>query len=187
MRNTVEEFEAQYRASEDPWNLASSPYEQEKYDATIAALGDRTYPFGLELGASIGVLSERLARRCGRLITLEPAPTAVERARTRLGGLPNVDVRLGSAPEDLPEWKFDLIVCSEVLYYFSRDELAGLLDALEERMPRAGTLLAVSWRGLGTHQLTGDEVHEELRARPALVRVHAESHPEYRLDRFERR
>ena len=187
MRNPVGEFERQYRADPDPWGYESSPYEHAKYDATIAALGDRTYPFALELGASIGVLSERLARRCGRLITLEPAATAVRRARERLAGLPNVDVRLGSAPEDLPDWTFDLVVCSEVLYYFSADELAGVLDALEARMPRAGTLLAVSWRGKGTHQLTGDEVHDQLRRRPRLVRVRGETHAEYLLDRFERR
>ena len=183
----MEEFEAQYRASADPWDYEGSEYEQAKYDRTIAALGDRTYPFGLELGASIGVLTERLARRCGRLITLDPAPTAVERARRRVAAIGNVDVRLGSAPEDLPEWRFDLIVCSEVLYYFSRDELAPLLDALEARMPRAGTLLHVSWRGRGTHQLTGDEVRDELVARAALVRVHHETHDGYVLDRFERR
>lgn len=187
MRNPVEEFEAQYRAAEDPWDLASSAYEQAKYDQTIAALGDRTYPFGLELGASIGVLTERLARRCGRLIALEPAPTAVERARRRVAALPNVDVRRGSAPEDLPEWRFDLIVCSEVLYYFARPALTELLDALEQRLPRAGTLLHVSWRGRGTHQLTGDEVRDALLARPALVRVHHETHDRYVLDRFERR
>lgn len=186
-RNPVSEFEAQYQASGDPWGYESSEYERAKYDATIAALGDRTYPFGLELGASIGVLSERLALRCGRLITLEPAPTAVEQASRRLETTPNVDVRLGSAPEDLPEWTFDLVVCSEVLYYFSPDELTTLLDALEALMPRAGTLLAVSWRGRGTHQLTGDEVHAQLRLRAGLVRVHAEAHPEYLLDRFERR
>ena len=81
MRNPVAEFEDQYRASPDPWGFATSEYEQAKYDATVAALGDRTYPFGLELGASIGVLTERLALRCGRLIALEPAPTAVRRAR----------------------------------------------------------------------------------------------------------
>lgn len=187
MRNAVSEFERQYRADEDPWGYASSAYEQAKYARTIAALGDRTYAFGLELGASIGVLTQRLAPRCGRLITLEPAATAVERARRRLAAVPNVDVRLGSAPEDLPDWSFDLVVCSEVLYYFSPDELATVLDALESRMPRAATLLAVSWRGRGTHQLTGDEVHAALRARPALVRVEAAVHPEYLLDRFERR
>ncbi|MEA2294623.1 MAG: hypothetical protein QOE86_2262 [Solirubrobacteraceae bacterium] len=173
MRNPLSEFEAQY--------------EQAKYDATVAALGDRTYPFGLEIGASIGVLTERLARRCGRLITLDPSPTAVRRARARLQTVTNVDVRLGSAPEHLPEWTFDLVVCSEVLYYFSRDELATVLDALEALMPRAGTLLAVSWRGRGTHQLTGDEVHAELRGRPGLVRVKAEVHESYLLDRYERR
>ena len=189
MRNPVEEFEARYQRDEDPWDFASSPYEQAKYDRTLAALGRRTYPFALELGASIGVLTERLAPSCGRLITLEPAPTAVERARRRLELVPNVDVRLGSAPEDLPELPaaFDLIVCSEVLYYFSIDELEPLLDVLEARLPRAGTLLAVSWRGKGTHQLTGDEVHAVLHDRPALVRTHGEVHDRYLLDRFERR
>ena len=99
-----------------------------------------------------------------------------------------MDVRLGSAPEDLPDLPaaFDLIVCSEVLYYFSIDELEPLLDVLEARLP-AGTLLAVSWRGKGTHQLTGDEVHAVLHDRPALVRTHAEVHDRYLLDRFERR
>jgi SAM-dependent methyltransferase len=187
VRNPVEEFERQYRAAHDPWAFATSEYEQAKYDATIAALGDRTYPFGLEIGASIGVLTERLARRCGRLIALEPAPTAARRARDRVSDLPNVDVRLGSAPEDLPEWRFDLVVCSEVLYYFSRDELDEVLDAIEQRLPRAGTLLAVSWRGRGTHQLTGDEVHDVLQRRPGLVRVLGDVQPGYVLDRFERR
>lgn len=187
MRNPVEEFERQYRESGDPWAYETSAYEQAKYDRTIDALGKRTYAFGLELGASIGVLTERLAPRCGRLITLEPARTAVEHARRRLELVPNVDVRLGSAPEDLPDWTFDLVVCSEVLYYFSLDELGGVLDALEQRMPRASTLLAVHWRGRGTHQLTGDEVHDVLRRRGGMVRVHGEVQPEYLLDRFERR
>ncbi len=187
MRNPVEEFERQYREHGDPWDYESSAYERAKYDRTLDALGDRTYPFALELGASIGVLTERLAPRCGRLITLEPARTAVEQARGRLELVPNVDVRLGSAPEDLPDWSFDLVVCSELLYYFSSDELDGVLDALELRMPRAATLLAVHWRGRGTHQLTGDEVHAVLCRRPELVRVHGDVQPEYVLDRFERR
>ena len=186
-RNPAAEFEAQYAERADPWSVTTSPYEQAKYDATIDALGDRTYPFALELGAGLGVLSERLAPRCGRLITLDPSPTAVRRARERLALVPNVDVRLGAAPEDLPQWSFDLVVCSEVLYYFSRDELTLVLDELEELMPRAATLLAVHWRGQGTHQLSGDEVHAELRRRDRLVRVHAADHERYLLERYERR
>ena len=93
--------------------------------------------------------------------------------------------RRGSAPEDLPQWTFDLVVASEVLYYFSPEELAGVLDALDAVMPRGATLLAVHWRGLGTHRLTGDQVHAVLRARPGLVRTHGEVHESYLLDRFE--
>ncbi|RZK45442.1 MAG: methyltransferase, partial [Hymenobacter sp.] len=31
-------FDDVYRANEDPWQFASSPYEREKYAATLAAL-----------------------------------------------------------------------------------------------------------------------------------------------------
>jgi cyclopropane fatty-acyl-phospholipid synthase-like methyltransferase len=156
------------------------------YDRVIDALGDRTYPFALEVGAATGLLSERLARRCGRLVTLDPSPAAVERARRRLEGIPNVDVRVGRAPDDLPEFRFafDLIVCSEVLCAVGPGELPALLDGLESRLPRAGTLLVVSSRGRARRC---DEVHALVAERPGLVRVHGEAHEDHLLDRFERR
>ena len=96
VRNPVEEFEAPVpRGGGSLEPRPRAPTSRRSTTRTIAALGDRTYPFGLELGASIGVLSERLARRCGRLVTLEPAPTAVERARSAWPACRNVDVRLG--------------------------------------------------------------------------------------------
>jgi phospholipid N-methyltransferase len=148
-------------------------------DRVVAALGDRTYPFGLELAAGDGALTERLAPRCGRLITLEPSVEAVGAARRRLERLGNVDARVGRAPEDLPGWTFDLVVCCGVFAGLPRRDQVALLEGLEERMPRASTLLAVS---------RGDaRAHAALRSRPALVRVHGERHGGVVLDRFERR
>ena len=148
-------------------------------DRVVAALGDRTYPFGLELGAGAGSLTERLAPRCGRLITLEPSAEAVRFARHRLERLPNVDVRVGRAPEDLPEWTFDLVVCCRLFERVTRDEQPALVDRLEALLPRAGTLLAVSG---------GDApVHAVLRGQAGLVRVRGERAAGLVLDRFERR
>src|SRR5579859_4769288 len=60
------QFEARYRADPDPWGYTSSPYEREKYRATLSACGGGPFEHGLELGGSIGVFSELLAPRCRR-------------------------------------------------------------------------------------------------------------------------
>lgn len=149
----------------------------ERMDRTIDALGNRTFPFALQLGAGDGVLSERLAPRCGRLITLESSWSAVESARSRLELVPNVDARHATVPQDLPAWTFDLVVCADVLQTFA--DLPPVLDALERLMPRAATLLAV--------HTDGDDVHAVLRARPGLVRMASVSDDDYVLERYERR
>jgi SAM-dependent methyltransferase len=181
-------FEDLYRADEDPWGFATSPYEDAKYVRTVAALGDRRFTRGLELGCSIGVLTQRLAERCDRLIALDASPTAVARARERLGEREDVELAVAVIPEDLPAGPFDLIVASEILYYFAAPALGALLDALEARLALGGPLLAVHWRRpTRTYPLRGDGVHTLLRERPALRPVHTERTDDYVLDLLERR
>ena len=178
-------FERMYREDEDPWAFATSPYEAAKYDRTIAALGDRRFRRGLELGCSIGVLTARLAGRCDELVAIDTSPTAVERARERVG--PEIDLRVATLPAELPAGPFDLVLASEVLYYFAPEVLDGLLDDLEAALEPGGLLLAVHWRPpTRTYPLRGDEVHAILAARPGLRGIHAESHDRYRLDLLER-
>ena len=55
-------FEALYAADEDPWDFTTSAYERAKYDRTVAALGDRRFARGLEVGCSIGVEAESSER-----------------------------------------------------------------------------------------------------------------------------
>ena len=181
-------FERTYQADEDPWAFSTSPYEAAKYARTVAVLRDRRFARGLELGCSIGVLTEQLADRCDALVALDASPTAVARARGRLAGRGDVALAVAVIPEDLPDGPFDLIVCSEILYYFAARALAELLDALEARLRPGGELLAVHWRpATRTYPLRGDAVHALLQARPALRTLHSERHERYALDLLERR
>jgi SAM-dependent methyltransferase len=185
---TTAYFEALYAADPDPWDLATSPYERDKYDATIAALDGRRYGRGLEVGCSIGTLSERLAGVCDELVPLDAAPTAVARARRRLEGRPGVTVELRRAPDELPEGPFDLIVCSEVLYYWDDELLRRGVARLLERLAPGGSFLAVHWRGPVRHYPQGgDAVHEALSSLLAgLVHARERVEPQYRLDRWDR-
>jgi SAM-dependent methyltransferase len=184
---TTAYFEELYAADPDPWDLASSPYERGKYAATIAALDGRRYRRGLEVGCSIGTLSRELAGVCDELVALDAAPTAVARARERLADVPGVTVERRRAPDELPDGPFDLIVCSEVLYYWDRALLRLGVARLLERLAPGGSFLAVHWRGPVRHYPQGgDAVHEALREELAgLQHVRERMEPRYRLDRWD--
>ena len=138
-------FEALYAARPRPVGLRdervrarASTTRRSPRSATAAT------PPALELGCSIGVLSERLAARCDALLGRRRRRGAARRARAQ-----RVPARDASSarelPEEFPAGPFDLIVCSEVLYYLDALRRATL-DATARALAPGGSLLAVHWR-----------------------------------------
>lgn len=180
-----EHFEELYKRSEDPWSFATSEYERRKYERTLDALGGRRFPRALELGCSIGVFTAMLAPHCDELLAVDTSQRAVDLARERLAGFPSVRVERRTLPEETPEGPFDLVVASEILYYFTEEVMLAALRHFEEELTPGGSMLAVHWRGEPkTHPLRGDEVHELLRCHTRLTHVLSATEPEYRLDLF---
>jgi predicted TPR repeat methyltransferase len=181
-----EYFEGLYAESKDGWNFEASEYEQNKYARTLAVLGERRFQRGLEAGASIGVFTELLADRCEELLAVDVSERAVAVARRRLSGREHVRVERRTLPEEMPDGPFDLIVASEVLYYFPREEMLAVLQAFERELAPGGLLLAVHWRReTQTYPLQGDEVHELLVEHTRLQNTETIVEPDYRLDLFE--
>jgi predicted TPR repeat methyltransferase len=181
-----EYFEGLYAESKDPWNFEASEYEQNKYARTLAVLGERTFRRALEAGASIGVFTEMLADRCDELLAVDVSERAVAVARRRLSGRGHVKVERRTLPEEMPDGPFNLIVASEVLYYFPREEMLTVLRAFERELAPGGLLLAVHWRRkTETYPLQGDEVHDLIVVHTRLHNTETIIEPDYRLDRFE--
>jgi len=181
-----EYFEGLYAESGDPWDFETSEYERNKYARTLEVLGERRFERALEVGASIGVFTEMLADRCDELLAVDVSERAVAAARERLSGRRKVLVERRTLPEEMPEGPFDLIVASEVLYYFTREEMLAALRAFERELARGGVLLAVHWRReTRTYPLQGDEVHELLMEHTRLQNNKTIYEPDYRLDLFE--
>ncbi|MDQ6778204.1 MAG: nodulation S family protein [Actinomycetota bacterium] len=179
-------FEDLYAGSEDPWGFATSDYERDKYADTLAALGDARFARGLEVGASIGVFTEQLADRCDELVGIDVSERALARARERLGGHPGVSLERMTFPEEMPPDPWDLVVCSEILYYFDDAPFALAVERLRAALEDGATVLAVHWRpGTSTYPLRGDEVHDRLRAELGDWHAFDGRRPRYRLDRFE--
>jgi len=181
-----EYFEGLYAESGDPWDFETSEYERNKYRRTLEVLGARRFPRALEAGASIGVFTEMLADRCDELLAVDVSERAVNAARERLAGRRHVRVERRTLPEEMPDGPFDLIVASEVLYYFPREEMLLALRAFERELAQGGTLLAVHWRReTRTYPLQGDEVHELLVGHARLQNSKTIVERDYRLDLLE--
>jgi SAM-dependent methyltransferase len=181
-------FEMKYKKCEDPWSFATSRYEQERYAAVLSATGDRRYRRAFEPGCSIGVLTARLAQICDFVEAMDISPTAIALARDRTKHLHNVRTTCGALPSLLPSGNFDLIVFSEVGYYFTEDDLFAVATSLNDRICKSGEFLAVHWLGESPdHLLSGDRVHEILDEIPTLVLRHRERHANFRLDVWTRK
>src|ERR1700737_2490488 len=98
-----------------------------------------------EPGCSIGVLTRLLARRCDALLSCDVAADAVSAAAQRTRDWPHVRVEQRDIPGQWPSGCFDLIVFSEILYYFGDEDLEQVLDRAVAALEPQGTLLAVHW------------------------------------------
>ncbi|MGI4874969.1 MAG: class I SAM-dependent DNA methyltransferase [Janthinobacterium lividum] len=184
-------FDDVYRANEDPWAFTSSPYEREKYTSTLAALPRPHYERAFEIGSSIGVLTAQLAARCSHLLSVDVSEAALTQARQRCAQLPQVELLRMQVPNEFPGGSFDLILLSEVGYYWSPPDLARAADLLLAALPSGGQLLLVHWTPVvPDYPQTGDEVHEFFlqKAQPNGPLRHLTGHraEKYRLDLLEK-
>jgi cyclopropane fatty-acyl-phospholipid synthase-like methyltransferase len=180
-------FEAKYQEKTDPWDFSSSAYELRRYDAILRAIAHRRYGRAFEPGCSIGVLTERLAAHCDEVYAIDFSPSASARAHARCAHLPQVEVHCASLPEGTPAKDFDLLVLSEIGYYFALQDWQRICTVLIDSIPPGATVLAAHWLGYSQdHRISGDEVHEILLSHAKLRAEHAERDPNMRLDRLVR-
>ena len=84
MRVDLNGFEAAYCEVDDPWEFATSSYEIQKYNTTLAYLNPRLYETCFEPACSVGVLTARLANRADHVLACDTSPAAIEIGRAHV-------------------------------------------------------------------------------------------------------
>jgi SAM-dependent methyltransferase len=185
MTTPINYFEDLYAGNPDPWSFETRWYDERKHTLTAAAPTRPRYRSAFEPGCSTGRLTARLAGRCDHLLAVDAVGSAVDTAAARLSALPQVTVRAARLPDDWPDETFDLIVLSELGYYFDDTDLTTLLDRAVASLEPGGDLVAVHWRWpVAEHFRSGDEVHAALAARPGLSRQARHDEPDFLLEVF---
>lgn len=179
-------FRNMYAASNDPWNFETSSYERRKYALTMDALTKERYHNAFEPGCSIGVLSELLAPRCERLLATDIVPSALAQATHRLEHYENVVVERRAIPESWPDDTFDLVVLSEIAYYFDAESLRDILALVVRTTARGAHVVGIHWRGETDYPLTGDAAHELINSNNNLRRIVRHLGDDFVLDLRER-
>jgi cyclopropane fatty-acyl-phospholipid synthase-like methyltransferase len=170
-------FDTLYATNPDPWSFQTSDYEHAKYIATIAALGGAQFARGFEIGCSIGVLTRRLASHCDTLLSIDVAEAALAQARQRCADLKHVTfARMQVA-------RFDLIVLSEVLYYFDSAGIAAIAAKVRASTDPGAPVVLVHWLGATNYPTGGDAAAEQFISACAGRAVCTQSRTaHYRLD-----
>ncbi len=181
-------FERIYGEARDPWSFASSAYEAEKYATSLGVLDRGAYGQALEIGCSIGVFTAQVARRCESLLAVDISELALERARERNATTPRVRFERRRLPAEFPAGNFDLIVLSEVGYYWNdRDAAAARASIAAALIPGASLLLVHFLPKVDEYLRDGDDVHEAYLRDERFGLVHAARRERYRVDLLRRR
>jgi SAM-dependent methyltransferase len=137
----------------DYWALETSPWEQAKYQRQIGLLNGRRFERILEIGCGAGVFTRQLATIGQRVLAIDVAPAAVERAIAGGDAAGRIEYRVANIMQYDPasDGPFDLIVLSETIYYlgwlYSFFDVAWRAAVLFDATADDGVLLMCNTRG----------------------------------------
>jgi cyclopropane fatty-acyl-phospholipid synthase-like methyltransferase len=186
-------FEALYAADDDPWRVRASWYERRKRAALLAALGKERYRSAFEPGCGNGELTAHLAARCDRVLASDGAANAVAAARRRLETMDAVDggavrIEQRALPAQWPHGeRFDLVVVSELAYYFDARDWQRMLAGAVANLEQEGELLMCHYlHDFDDRAATTAAVHAAADALPGLVRAVSHRDADFLLETWRR-
>jgi SAM-dependent methyltransferase len=133
--------------------LETEEYERRRYARLFALLEHCRYSKVLEIGCGAGVFTRLLARIADRVVGIDVAQAAIDRARSYNADSPNVVFETGNIMEyDFgSEGPWDLIVLSETIYYlgwlYPFFDVAWLAHELQAATTEGGSVLLANSSG----------------------------------------
>jgi len=149
MRDHYENFWSQG----DPWQLEHSALDNERYLRQQALVNDRHYARALDIGCGSGQFTRLLADIADRVVALDIAPAAIDRAKVTCRDKANVELYAANVMDyDYSAGgPWDLVVMSESIYclgwLYPLFDVGWLVSELLRSMNDGGRFLLVNTLG----------------------------------------
>lgn len=135
-------FEIKY-SKRDPYLTTSNNREIEKLEITFNSIKGHNYKHILDIGCGEGYLIEKLLPIADMVTIIDISRLSINRARNRIGKRENIKfIREDILRFDTQE-RFDLIICSEVLFYLQVPDIISLANKIVKWLLPGGHLLLV--------------------------------------------
>ena len=196
-QNPKEHFEKLFTEHLDPWSYTNR-YEQIKYEQTLDMIPNVAIENALELACAEGHFTVQFASRVKQLLATDISQTALDRCEQRCRDFDNVTFEcLDFSTETIVD-QFDLITCSEVLYFVGdRHQLYPVVENFANALKPGGYLIMThsnvliddsSSSGFDWGHAFGAKFIGETFARsPQLEFIQELQTPLYRIQLFQRR
>ncbi|VVE84657.1 class I SAM-dependent methyltransferase [Pandoraea sputorum] len=181
------DFDALYRASEDPWSVHTAWYEQRKRALVLASLAQPRYTAALELGCGVGQLTAPLTARCQVVHAVDMSPSAIHHCRKQLHahGIANVALHVMTVPQVWPLQpgeSVDLVLVSELAYDFSPEPFEQLLQQCWDSLSAGGQWVMCHYTpDFNDRQQATLALHAAVHRLDGLVRCVAHEDRQFRL------
>lgn len=145
-------FELKYLRG-NPYRVEANPLEIEKFNHAFDIMKEKRYDNILEIGCGDGYLLERYSPLSDRVLATDISGSALKMAKERLRGEKHIEFRQFDLIKDDIDEKFDLVICSEILYYFTLDQLKTVVPKILNYLKKNGNLLSIHIRSLNDDTL----------------------------------
>lgn len=148
----------------------------------------------LEIGCGEGLITPYVAARADTVVAFDVSDFAIRRARQRNQNLTNAsfcqsDVRTFDGARQ----SYDLVFCSEILYYLEREQLDEAVERIADWVAPGGKLLLIHHRalqdderGMTLKAFGSKTIHDLFCALPGFVTLADKTEPIVRMTLLER-
>jgi SAM-dependent methyltransferase len=136
------EFERLYLEKSDPWEMRSSAYEREKYKRTLDRILDQLNGSErvFEVGCSVGSFTRLLAEHFQEVVAIDFSDEAIAKAADYCRDVSNIRFIRSDLQSLKLEAVFDVIVCSEILYYIDKRYAPAVCSQLQRYLAPNGII-----------------------------------------------
>jgi len=136
-------FNLLYSIRKDPFNVANSKYELKKREIILNLMSRRMHKNALDIGCGTGILTNFFTQHCKKITAIDFSQKAISIAKSNCKNNVNINFIVADIRKFESNEKFDLFICSEVLYYMKSSDIDLTLEKIKKMAEPDALLLQV--------------------------------------------